>query len=269
MKKINIYLQLFFIISISSLLSSCISQKDLAYFQETKDTFGRPKVVFPNFEKLNSVYEPVIQSNDILAIYVSSLSPEASSFFNPVFEQNQGGGSINAAPVALGYLVDINGDIEIPLVGKVKVRGLTTEKARELIKGKLEKYLQNPTLRIYFQNYRVTVLGEVSKPGVYNVPNEKITLPELLGLAGDMTIYGDRTNLMIIRETDGKKTYSFVDMKKRDLFNSPDYYLHPNDIVYVAPLKGRAAQTDNFYRIAPVLISALSLITVIVIQTGK
>ena len=134
----------------------------------------------------------------------------------------------------------------------------------EIITGILEKFLLSPTVKLYFENYRITVLGEVTRPGVYKVPNEKMTLPEVIGLAGDLTIFGKRENVLVVREEDGKKTFARLDLRNKDIFSSPFYYLHPNDLVYIEPNKGRAAQADNFYRITPIIITSLTLIAVLV-----
>jgi polysaccharide export outer membrane protein len=112
-------------------------------------------------------------------------------------------------------------------------------------------------------------LGEVLRPSVYVIPNETITLPEALGLAGDMTIYGKRENVLVIRDENGKKVFGHVDLTTRDVYKSPYYYLHENDIVYVEPGKGRIAQTDKIYQLLPVVLSALSLISVIFIYSRK
>ena len=180
----------------------------------------------------------------------------------------------NVAPsliqaTAPGYLVDVTGAIELPLIGTLNVGGLTTMEAKELIKKKVADYLKEPTVNVRFLNYKVSVLGEVLHPSVYVIPNETITLPEALGLAGDMTIYGKRENVLVIRDENGKKIFGRVNLTTRDVYNSPYYYLHENDIVYVEPGKGRIAQTDKIYQLLPVVLSALSLISVIFIYSRK
>lgn len=252
--------KIFFILSLVSLFtSSCLTRKQIAYFQDSN-----------NEHPLNSVktdielqkFEPLISPKDILSIFVTSLSPEASSFFNNAIVKTNSENFAGLAP-AVGYLVDVNGNIEMPLIGKVKVGGLTTSQATDLIKSQLEKFLLSPSVRLYFENYRVTILGEVSRPGVYQVPNEKITLPEALGLAGDLTAYGKRDNILIIREDSDKKSFARLDIRNTEIFASPYYYLHPNDVIYVEPNKGKAAQADAFFRIAPIVISTLTLAAVI------
>lgn len=252
--------KLFFSISLLCVLtSSCLTRRQMAYFQDSNNEYP-PKPVKTDIELQK--FEPVISPKDILSIFVSSLSPEASSFFNNAISKTNAENVAGLAP-AVGYLVDVNGNIEMPLIGKVKVGGLTTSYATDLIKSKLEKFLQSPSVRLYFENYRVTILGEVTRPGVYQVPNEKITLPEALGLAGDLTAYGKRDNILIIREESDKKTFARLDIRNKDIFTSPYYYLHPNDVIYIEPNKGRATQADAFFRIAPIVISTLTLAAVI------
>ena len=262
-------------------LSSCVQQKQIAYFQKAlnqSDTLA-----------IAQAYIPKIQPGDILAIPISSLNPLASSFFNPfstmpVTNDNstpspvQGNNSSTVTPTAgsslvqssaPGYLVDANGAVEIPILGTIKLAGLTTIEAKELIKSKLKQLLKEPTVSVRFLNYKISVLGEVMRPSVYVIPNETISLPEALGLAGDMTIFGRRDNVLVIRDTNGKKEFGRVNLNSRELFNSPYYYLHANDVIYVEPGKGRIAQTDKIYQLLPVILSALSLISIILIYSKK
>ena len=252
------------------LLTGCRHVRDVAYFQEAntsnRDSSG---VRYPNFNKNNTPkiqnYEARIQPNDILSIYVSSLSKEASAFFNNVETHTEGGSSFSTQ-TEVGYLVDVSGFIEMPLVGKVKLAGLTTQVARDTLTRRLENFLQGPSVRIYFENFRVTLLGEVGRPGVYNVTNEKLTIPEAIGLAGDLTIYGNRKNIMLIREIDGEKIFFKIDLSSRDLFNSPYYYLHSNDVLYVEPVTAKVSSSDNFYKITPLIMSMITLVVVVLIR---
>ena len=236
---------------------------DLTYFQESKDTAVISKQKF-----IEEHYVSVIQAYDILSIYVSSLNPEATAFFN-VFNKSEGpavGDSYSTRP-NVGYLVDADGNIDMPVVGKIKVMGLSTAQAKDVIQKSLEKFLQQPSVRIYFENFKVTLLGEVTHPGVYTVTNEKLTLPEAIGLAGDLSIFGNRKEVMLIREVKGEKIYIPIDLTRRDLFYSPYYYLHSNDILYVPPVKDKVSQTDNFYKVAPLLISLGTLMAFVLFKS--
>lgn len=250
--------------ALALLSSACRHVKDVTYFQETTDTSSK-KVAYPNFDKTlavkTSMYEAIIQPNDILSVFVSSLSQEASSFFNTITksEQPDFGDSYSTRP-NVGYMVDVNGYIEMPLVGKIKLGGLTTTVARDTLQRRLEQYLQSPTVRLYFENFKITILGEVTHPGVFSVTNEKITVPEAIGMAGDLNIYGNRKDILLIREENGIKSYTKINLTRRDLFTAPYYYLHSNDILYVPPVKDKLAQSDNFYRIAPLFVSVTTLL---------
>lgn len=236
---------------ISSLLSSCISRKEISYFQDLAGTDST------DIMEIAQSYEAIIQPGDIITIHVSSLSKEASSFFNSVDEEGD-------KLVANTYLVGANGNIEMPLIGPVKVAGNTSQVAKYLVKNKLEKYLIDPSVRVRIKNFKVTLLGEVKNPGIYTIPNEKVTLIEALGLAGDLTIFGKRMNILLIREQDGQRIFKRVDLTSREFFASDFYYLHSNDIIYVEPGKGKIASADEIYRILPIAISGISMVALIV-----
>ncbi|MCF8275180.1 MAG: polysaccharide export protein [Flavobacteriales bacterium] len=235
---------LLLLLSLIVLLSqSCITRKDISYFQDISDTLST--------QTIGQNFEATLQSGDLLSIHVTSLSKEASSFFNVVGENTD-------QQVANTYLVDALGNIEMPLIGTVKVAGKTTQIAKGEIKDLLEKYLNNPTVNLRIRNFKVTVLGEVQNPGVYTIPNEKITLVEALGLAGDMTIFARRVNVLVIREESGKREFMKLDLTSKGFFESEYYYLHSNDILYVEPGKGKFASADAWYKILPIVFSGLT-----------
>jgi polysaccharide export outer membrane protein len=236
--------------------TSCLPQKEMIYFQ-TADTTHRPIA-------MDSTGKVFIQQNDILSIYVSSVSPDASRFFNYASDAATG----NNAP-GNNYVVDVTGCIQLPFAGNIKVEGLTMLQARDSVKAKLSKYLSDPTVKMNLVNFSVTVLGEVAKPGVYSVPNEKITLTDALAMAGDLTVFGRRTNIMVIREINGKKEFGTVDITSRDAFASPYYQLRGSDIVYVEAIPQKKATAQTIYRVGPLVLSALSLIVVLVSLTNN
>lgn len=242
--------------------TSCIDQREITYFQ------SNPAMGDSLEMAITQKYTARIQPGDILGIYVSSLSPEASAMFNPYLAAqaaNTGSSNIaTTAPVAAtGFLVDEDGNIILPLVGKIKLAGETTKSATDIITSKLDTYLQHPTVNIRILNFKISVMGEVARPAVYTVANERITLTEALTLAGDLTIYGKRNNILIVRDNNGKKEFKNVDITKRAIFNSPYYYLHPNDVIYVEPGRGKTTATDRTVQLAPIVISAITLITVL------
>lgn len=229
--------------SLALLSQSCITRKDISYFQDVSDSLS--------VQKISQDFEAVIQTGDLLSIHVTSLSQEASSFFNVEGERTD-------QQVANTYLVDGSGNIEMPLIGEILVAGSTNQDARNAIKERLNEYLVNPTVNLRIRNFKVTVLGEVKAPGVYTIPNEKITLIEALGLAGDLSIFAKRVNVLIIREVGGERKFFKADLRSKELFESDYYYLHNNDIVYVEPGKGKIASADAWYKILPIVFSGLT-----------
>lgn len=238
----------------SIVFSSCLGRKEIEYFQKPSDSGTSYDTL-----KTKNAYEPKIQTNDQLQIQVASINPEAARFFNP--SDNTGG---NTDVALTTYMVDLNGEIEIPLVGKMKIAGMTTREFRDELRIKLEKYLQSPTVRVNYNSYKVTVLGEVNHPGLYQAANEKLTITDAIGLAGDLTIYGNRKQVMLIREEKGQKSFFTIDLTKRDIFESDLHFMHPGDILYIPAGKGRIASADNFYRIVPIVLSTFTFIILII-----
>ena len=238
-------------------LDGCTSAKKLVYFQGA--TSREDTVTIPE------PFIPIIKKGDVLSVQVSSLNAEASAYFNPtaVAESNSTVTSTNPLIRTSGYLVDTDGTIKLPLVGQVAVADLTNAKAGELISSKLKAYLKEPTVTVRNLNFRISVLGEVSRPALFTIPNEQITLPEALGLAGDLTIYGRRDNVLIVREEGKRRVFARLDLTRRDAFQSPYYSLHPNDVVYVEPGKVRATTVARSYLLAPIVTGILSLIAII------
>lgn len=245
-------------------LASCIPSKELVLYQ--KGTPGSDTIAIANR------YIPVIKAGDVLSVQVSSLSPEATTFFNPYGVMTAMSGlptmtqntQTTPIPYTPGYLVNEQGEIELPLIGKQKIVGLTNTQAALQIKQKLLDYLKEPTVNIRNLNFQIAISGEVARPSMFSIPNEQISLPAALGLAGDITIYGRRDNVLIIREENGLRTFNHVDLTKRDVFKSPYYYLHPNDIVYVEPGRARVNNADQTFQLMPIIISALSFVAIVV-----
>lgn len=239
------------VILIAVISASCVSTRKVAYLQDIDERTEPIRL---------GDYETTINPDDNLHITVSSLDPEAVKIFNPVYSatvQNADALNIN------GYLVDGGGRINFPILGQVEVGGMTKSEAAEYLQKRISEYIKNPTVNIRFLNFKVTVLGEVNRPGSYTIHNERLTLLEAIGLAGDLTIYGKRDNVLIIREMDGVKTFNYLDLKSSGLMDSDFYYLHQNDIVYVQPNSARAA-TSTYNPTLSLGISLLTLITTIV-----
>ncbi len=261
MRLIERYWLLLFVV----FLSSCITRKQITYFQDIPSS-DSIKASATNVGLRTALYEPTIKPGDILNITVMSLSPESNALINyPFINQNVSTPEKTLTQATPGFLVDNEGNVQIPMLGNIKVDGLTTSQIRKLITEKLDKYLQSPTVSVRFSNFKITILGDVARPGIYPVPNERITLMEALGLAGDLTVFGQRTGVKLIREENGKNKIYKIDLTSKDVLNSPYMYLQPNDVIYVDPNGGKAANADNAYRILPIIISAVSALTVLML----
>ena len=235
------------------IFSACTSSRKAIYFN---------KIDKADFAAQTENLEPIIQSNDLLSISVTSLNPEASEIFNPSNNSSiRPTTATNNIASAVGYLVDTEGYINFPYLGKVKAAGLTKKALQDVIRTDIEKrkLLKDPIVDIRYMNYKVSVLGEVNKPSVLTVPNEKITLLEAISMAGDLTIFGSRDKILLIREEEGKKKLTRIDLTSNQIFTSPYYYLKSNDIIYVEPNKTKIANASATRQWLPVILSALSL----------
>jgi len=260
------YWKIFLFLSFLFVITSCVDQKKYIYFQKGANQSDTISV--------SQAYVPKIQPGDVLAIPINSLNPAASSFFNPFSGQAPSDNSAlsgisNTAPTGTaasmsGYLVDPEGVIEIPILGAVKVGGLTTSAARDTIKRKLKTYLYEPTVNVRFLNYKISVMGEVMHPSVYVIPNERVSLPEAISMAGDLSPFAKHENILIIRDNNGKKEFGRVNLNERDMFTSPYYYLHSGDIVYVEQTKTKAQQNDPTLRLLPVILSSIAALFLLI-----
>jgi polysaccharide export outer membrane protein len=240
------------------LLFSCASKKDMIYYQDV-DALGVQ-------EKLNS-YEIKIQPDDLLQISVYAEDPEVAKSFSLNVSANMASGS-SAGSI---YLVDAKGYIDFPTLGKIKVSGLSRTEVLNLLNTELSKYIKKPIVSLRITNFKVSVQGEVTAPGTYPVISERITLIEALSMAKDLTVYGKRNNILIIREIDGVKSYTRVDITKAGFMNSPFYYLAQNDVVYVEPNQNKInvsavnPSTGLIFSVVSILIT----LTTLIITTSK
>lgn len=214
-------------------LASCKSPKDVVYLQD---------IVPLKQEDIEQRFEVYIHEDDLLAIMVNSKDPELALPFNMPVVTYQVGSQSQPQQKVLGYLVDVNGDIDFPVLGKLHVAGLSRLQLKEMIKQKLieEDLIKDPVVTVQFLNYKVSVMGEVARPGSFTIEGDRVTLLEALSMAGDLTIYGRRDRVAVIREKGGKRTVLFHDLRSSDIFSSPCYYLQQNDIVYVEPNRTKA-----------------------------
>jgi polysaccharide export outer membrane protein len=246
-----------------SQLSACLNTKQVTYISPIQDT---------TLSIEEPYQEPLIQKNDILSIQISSLNAEASSVFNTTNTQaTSTTGSNGYSTGAGGYLVNHEGNVQLPLLGSFKAAGLTKNQLKQTITDSIisKNLLIDPIVSIRHLNFDVTIIGEVGKPTVINVPNEKISLLKALGLAGDITIYGKKENVLIVREVEGVRKATRINVNSKDFLTSPYYYLQPNDIVYVEPNKQKVITANRNQQLLPSILSGLSIIAIVVTQLVK
>ena len=239
--------------------TSCGSVKDIAYFQN--------KVV-NDPEKIDKHAGIVIQPKDMLSIVVSSKNPELVAMFNLPVVSYQAGSEIVESGYnqrLLGYVVDNDGNIDFPILGVMNVAGLTRWELSKMIKDRLinEGLLTDAVVTVEFLNFKISVIGEVNSPGTYTIEGDKVTILQAISLARDLTIFGMRENVSVIRERDGVRTIYEINLCNVDLFKSPAYYLQQNDVVYVQPSEVKAKQStvdDKGLRITSILVSSGSLV---------
>ncbi len=208
---------------------SCVPYERLLNFQDESDSG------LISSQYIQDVQKIVIQTDDILSITVSTFDSTAARVFNKRITQAKDGSFIGQ-----GYLVDDEGHIEFPVLGKIKLEGLTREVAKDTIRNRLFFYLKDPVVDVRFLNLHVSIMGDVVRPGVFTFPDERFTLLEALTLAGDMTSFADRGNIMVIREKGKVREFGIVDLTSSRAFESPYFYLKQNDVIYVKPLKEKA-----------------------------
>ena len=243
---------------------SCVDTRKATSFNSLTDS----KIDY----KVESL-EPVIKKNDLLSILVSSINTEASNLYNLYTIVNSPGSAISGTlQQTAGYLVDQDGNLQFPMLGTIKAAGLTKKQLKEIITNGLVKkdLLYDPVVSVRYLNYKVTVIGEVAKPSVINVPSEKITLLEAVGLAGDLTLYAKRDNILIIHDDqEGKRVSKRINLNDNDLLMSPYYYLKSDDVVYVPPNNAKVAGTSNTRQWLPAVLGGLSFIAIVIDRLTK
>ncbi len=219
-------------------LASCMPYRDIVLFRKADKPMPEimPLTVPKNIDL-------PIQPNDALSITVSSLEPQLAAPFNLV--DMRIAGQIPVESPLSSFLVDSNGDMSYPVLGKIQVAKKTIAQLRELLIDKLKPYIKDPSVNIRRVNFKVTVLGEVVKAGAFTITSERVTILEAIGLAGDFTPYSDRQRVLVVREENGKVTSMKIDLQTTDFFNSPYYFLHPNDVVYVDPKKSKKVNIND------------------------
>lgn len=256
--------RLLLLLALPLLIAGCTSYKNVPYLQN-------PEVV-NELEKDLPMYDAEIMPKDLLSITVNATDPQSAAPFNLTVQtpMNAALANINTTsqPTLQQYLVNNEGEIDFPVIGRLKVGGLTKNKAESLLRGKLKEYLKEiPIVTVRMANYKISVLGEVTRPGSFTISNEKVNILEALAMAGDMTIYGVRDNVKLIREdTKGKREIINLNLNNAGIVTSPYYYLRQNDILYVTPNKTKAKNSDIgnsttlWFSATSILVSIASLL---------
>ncbi|MDR3715412.1 MAG: polysaccharide biosynthesis/export family protein [Puia sp.] len=258
------------IVFLSLFFTSCYTTKPYTYLQGPFDTAALSKI---------PVIDPIIRKGDVLSIVVYSDNPEATAMYNqsmpgtasvvgvtgPATGGSMGGGSQSANTNASGYTVDEKGNIEMQGIGLLHVEGLTRSGVKDSLDGRLKKFLLNPYYTIRFVNYFFTILGEVNSPGHVNLPSVRVNILEALGMVGDMTFYGRRDNVLVIRDNNGTREFGRMDLTKPEVMNSPFFYLQQNDIVIVEQSKKKISANDQtLYRNISITATIISIAVLLV-----
>jgi len=264
--KLKHFLPIFFIVIL--FVCSCTSYKNVPYFQDLK----RDSVLT---EKINNFTPLIIQSGDLLAIHVTSMSHEADAIFNYNLERPNGlsasstesaealGGSSGESAV-FGYLVDLDGNIRLPMIGSVKVAGLNTTEITSMLESSLSQVLNKPVVDVRIENFKISILGDVKNPGSYSIPDERVTITEAMAIAGDLNTTGIRTNVLLIREINGERKYVTLDLTSKNIFASPYFYLKNNDVIYVQPNKEKVADNGTAFQKVSIALAVLSIIVYLI-----
>jgi len=242
------------------IISSCATGKKTAYFSDIGNTDVSHKASA-------EYYEPIIQTDDILTVNIQTIDPKATAAVNQAGGTSGNGGYMPADAAPNGFLVDKDGNIEMPMLGIVKVGGYTTPEAKEVIRKKAATYYKNPTIQVRFANFKITVLGEVAKPASYTIPNERISVLDAISLAGDLTIYGKRDDVMLIRNNGSYKEIARLNLNSSELMASPYFYLRQNDVLYIEPNKAKVS-TNNAPKFQYISI-ALGVATLIITAIAR
>ena len=271
----------FLVAFFASVFCSCVNTRQFTYMQGKFDTAALSKI---------DLKEPSIHKGDLLSILVYSDNPSATALFNQVQSGGSGNGGSSSTGASSGgttgglaggstsssgstggsagsggYLVDDKGNIEFQQLGVLHVDSMSKSQLKDTLEAKLKEFLSNPYVTVRFLNYKFTMLGEISHPGIYSIPGEHINLLEAFGLGGDLTFYARRDNVLIVRENNGKREFSRLDLTKPEIMASPYFNLQPNDVVYIeANRKKVAANDQTFYRTITVTTSVVSMLAIII-----
>lgn len=252
MQMKNMFTKYLSILSVVLTVTSCVSTKKIVYFQDVDGVIESETI---------AAFEPKIQMGDILKINVSAIDTETATPFN-LYESS---GATSSKQ--LTYLVDVDGNINFPVLGKIKVEGFSNKQITNNLTQLLSSYIKNPVVNVRLMNFKITVLGEVKSPGTYTVPNERISILGAIGLAGDLSIQGKRKTVVIVREEEGKRKLITMDLSNKKLLNSPYFYLAQNDVIYVEPNKAKINSSAVGANAGIIISSISTVISLIAILT--
>ena len=231
------------------ILGSCESRKRIQYFNNINE--------LPKADSISYLQPMLVQPGDILQVTISTINKDITALYNP------SASFLNASPVAQGYLVALDGSMVLPEVGKIFVKGKTTEEISSVIRVELDKSIKNAFVSTRISNFRVSVLGDVARPGSFNVTNERVSILEALSMAGDANISAKRDEILLIREREGKKSYVTLNLNDSRVLSSPYYYLSNNDVVYVRPGVNKVISSSATVQLLPLIATGLTLILVL------
>jgi len=237
---------------------SCDSYKEVPYFQD----LDHSTVIQENIKNFAPY---TIQPGDILGIHISDAkNKEAAEAFNPSLNRSNGNmmDASNNNPI-VGYLVDEKGNISMPLLGVMKVQGYTLAELRDQLLKLLPQYVGSPIVNVRITNFKISVMGDVQKPDTYTFQTDQVTITQALSAAGDLNITAKRTNVLLVREVDGKRIFVPIDLTSKKIFESPYYYLKNNDVIYVDPDRAKFATVDRGYRNVTIVIGVASVLAVV------
>lgn len=270
-KSVKMYIKTFTLVALLCLMAACGTPKDVAYFQ------GVDSLTPEQVDKMSQEYASLICPDDLLTITVTGWDPTVVTPFNlPVYAYaTPGEVGVASSGQLQTYLVDKDGDIVFPVIGKIHAAGLSKQDFGESMRQAIAKYVPMAQVNVQIVNYKVTMLGEVSRPGPIAVRNDRLSILDAIGQAGDLSINADRKNILVIRDTNGKKEFGRIDITDPAIFASPYYYLRQNDVVYIEPNKAKKknanysqAQQYNI-TVFSVIITTISTITAIVVSISK
>lgn len=250
----NFFTKVFVLFFLGSITFSCVSSKKIVYFQD----LSQGQMLLDTIQKSSK-----IQTDDLLSIVVSAYDLNAVRPFNLISETRpsieSSGITYNNSNQQQSYLTAQDGTIDFPVLGRIKVAGLSRTELSEMLSKRISEYVKDPIVTIRIVNFKVSLLGEVNRPGTYNFEGERLTLSAALGLAGDMTLYGRRDNVLVIRDDGKTKNYKYLDLRSAEILNSDYYYLQQNDVVYVEPNRAQV-QSSSFNRNTAIYVSVASLL---------